>query len=168
MMNDICPSPESLFEALAEGQPSAHAHLAHCLACAALVEAHEGLEQELFRVSDPLPPYDFVPSVMALIEASPTPLAKELRRFVAIAGAVVVALGGIYAVPLSQPLESLGYFTRSLLTLRTGLSAFAEASAIIWRAAALPLTLTVGTFLMLSMLALWRVSSSPRRAEVTR
>ncbi|NVJ08278.1 hypothetical protein HUW63_23925, partial [Myxococcus sp. AM001] len=52
----LCPDLEVLFTELEAGEGPALDHAAECDACAAVLEEHRLMEQDLYRLADPLPP----------------------------------------------------------------------------------------------------------------
>lgn len=96
-----CPPLEELWLGLEEKSPTAEAHLRACPSCAARLEDHRQLEKDLFRLVDSPPPPDFVSQVMAKVDASPQPAARELW-----VGSAVLALA-LLLVALVLPVGEL-------------------------------------------------------------
>src|SRR5687768_13541510 len=86
-----CPDLEVLLTEAAEGNGPAVEHAKGCVECGAVLEEHRQLEKDLFRVSDPFPPADFVQSVMAKVAVAPVPMSREVSTGATILG-VSVAL----------------------------------------------------------------------------
>ena len=152
-MNRPCPDAEALFVGLAEEAPEARAHLAECDACAALVEEHRQLEIDLLRLSDPLPPPDFVHQVMARVEAQPVPAGREWLSF---AGIVAAALAGV-VVLVGSDAATAGAWGQRVAEWAGGarvlFEAAGEAAFVVWETAALPVTVAAAVTLMVLAVA---------------
>jgi anti-sigma factor RsiW len=154
-----CPDLETLFLRASEGDEEACAHLESCDACRELMEAHESLEHDLFRLSDPFPPAGFVPGVMAAIEAAPPPVRVELKTglfilFAAVALGVAAVLAGPHVVA-----AELGSGTASsFLSLRDLVLGVFSGVAAIWQTAALPMLAVVSALLFGSLVGLRRLA----------
>jgi hypothetical protein len=130
---------------------------------AALLEAHRQLEKDLLRLSDPMPPADFLPGVMARVAAAPPrPLT---RTEVVTASLIVVATLGLAVAALAAGGGLAGGFgvtlASVLLLMRDGAVALASALGALWVTAALPLVLALSVLLVSSLVALRRLSSPP-------
>lgn len=138
MSSHPCPDLEQLFIGLLEGDEAMAAHAAGCEACATLVEAHRQLEKDLVRISDPLPPPNFVHLVMAKVEQAPVPLRQEVWTG---AGIFAAALIGVLAVVFNdtQTAGALGaWIASSVLSLRDLFSAAGAGVRAVWVTAGLP------------------------------
>ena len=89
---NACPELETLLIGAAERDADALAHLRTCPRCAALAEEHRQLEKDLFRLADPMPPLDFVQSVMARVALEPAPSRVELRTGFTILAVTLIAI----------------------------------------------------------------------------
>lgn len=167
MNRTACPDPEALFVGLMEDRPEARAHLEACEDCAALVEDHRQLEKDLLRLSDPLPPPDFVHQVMARVEAEPVPAGREWLSFAGIAGA---ALAGVVVLVASDAATAGSWGARVAewtVGAREVLEAGADGALVVWDTAALPLTAVAAVTLMILGAAAKRLwTPSARRVRV--
>jgi hypothetical protein len=152
-----CPDPERLFLELTEGGGEAVDHAASCQKCFALVEDHRSLEKELFRLSDPFPPSDFVANVMAKVSAQPAPVRSDTRAGVIILVTSLVACALAFIVgpgsvgQLGTALATTAVTTKSLVV------AFSSGLSALWAAAAVPLTAAMAIVLFGSLLGLRRL-----------
>jgi hypothetical protein len=102
-----CPDLEVLFTELEAGEGPALDHAAECAACSAVLEEHRLMEQDLYRLADPLPPPTLVANVMARVAAEPVPQRREVWSGVAIL--LTSLLGGLgYLLMNDQALGRLG------------------------------------------------------------
>jgi anti-sigma factor RsiW len=156
---NACPELETLLIAVAEHDADALAHLRTCPDCAFLAEEHRQLEKDLFRLADPLPPPDFVQSVMARVALEPAPARVELRTGLSILA--VTLMGATLAfVATHGNLGLLG--TRaasSVVAWRTVFFAASEALAAIWSTAALPTVVAMVGLVLASTLGLRRLAA---------
>jgi hypothetical protein len=123
-----------------------------------LRESHRLLEQDLFRLSDPLPPGDFLQNVMAKVEASPRPaLAKtEILSGLGIVGfAIGLALYAIFHGTSGSIGLSIGNILVFVREAYVALDAVLEA---LWSTAAIPLSMVVCLSLMVSLFGLKRMA----------
>ncbi|HZN93793.1 MAG TPA: hypothetical protein VFB81_13875 [Myxococcales bacterium] len=165
-MSSPCPDLEVLFAELTEGQGPALDHGKTCPACAAVLEEHRELERDLFRLQDPFPPASFVPQVMAKVAAAPVAPSVELRTGFAIIGAAV-ALAFIILVARGANAGQLGVgFAHAVMGLRTTLVALLSGIATAWKTAAVPLSASVATLLVLSLVALKKLAGTDVPAKV--
>lgn len=165
-MSPGCPDLEVLFTQLAEGHGPALEHGKSCPACAAVLEEHQALEQELFRLQDPFPPANFVPQVMAKVAAAPAPAAVELRTGLAI---LATALTLAFAVMVARGANAgdLGVaVAHGVVELRAILVGLIGGVAAAWKTAAVPLTATLATLLVLSLVGLKKLSGTDVPAKV--
>ena len=105
---NACPELETLLVGVAEHDAEALAHLKTCPDCAFFAEQHRQLEKDLFRLADPMPPVDFVQSVMARVALEPAPTRVELRTglsilAVTLMGAVLAFVAAHAQVPSPNP-----------------------------------------------------------------
>lgn len=166
MSPSTCPELEALFVGLEEGRPEALRHVHQCPACAAIVEEHRQLEKDLLRLSDPLPPPDFVQKVMARVETAPAPIRREVWTGVAIlafalaaAVAVVVNSGaaGLFGTELAQ----------AMLWTRSFLVAAPDALRAVWQTAGVPLTAAASVILVFVLIGLRRLAGAPAEVRVS-
>lgn len=162
-----CPDLETLFTWLEEGDSRGDEHAAGCEACAAILEEHRQLEKDLLRLSDPLPPPDFVQQVMAKVEAQPVPMRREVWTGV---GIFAAALVGIAAVVM-QDAAMLGAFGTAVASVLTNLKAVVFAAVhglgALWSHAALPTTVVASFMLMSVLVAVRRLAMGPKEVRVT-
>jgi hypothetical protein len=157
MTPGACPDLEVLFTELAEGGGPAVTHAKGCPHCSEVLEAHRQLEKDLFRLVDPNPPPDFVSTVMARVATAPVPLRAELRAGIAIVcGALVLfaaslALGPGSLAGLGLKLANAVVYGRSVMV---GLTSGVE---MMWRTAALPMTVSLALVLATALYSLRRL-----------
>ena len=165
-MSSTCPDLEVLFTQLEAGDGPAVEHSKTCPACAAVLEEHHGLEQDLFRLQDPFPPANFVPAVMARVAAAPVAPSVELKTGFAIIGATL-ALAFILLVARGANAGHLGLsFAHAVLELRSILTALVGGLATAWKTAAVPLSATLATVLVLSLAGLKKLAGTDVPAKV--
>ncbi len=153
-----CPDLETLFQAVADEHGEALDHARSCAACAEVMEAHRQLEKDLFRLADPLPPADLVPRVMARVAAEPPPVRVELRVGLSILAATLMATV-LSFVATQGPLGLAGTnAARAFVTWRNALVGFSNGMHAVWSTAAAPLVVGLATLLLLSLVALRRLS----------
>ena len=156
---NACPDFETLLIGAAEHDADALAHLRTCPDCAALAEQHRQLEKDLFRLADPMPPVNFVQSVMARVALEPAPSRVELRTGFSILA--VTLMGAVLAfVATHGNLGLLG--TRaasSVVVWRNLFFAASEALAAIWSTAALPTVVAMAGLVVLSTLGVRRLAA---------
>jgi hypothetical protein len=156
---NACPELETLMVAAAEHDADALAHLRSCPDCAFLAEEHRQIEKDLSRLVDPLPPPDFVRSVMARVALEPAPTRVELRTAVSILA--VTLMGATLAfVSAHGNLGLLGTRTASaVVAWRNLFFAASEALAAVWSTAALPLAVAMAGLIVVSTLGVRRLAA---------
>jgi hypothetical protein len=156
---NACPELETLLVGVAEHDADALAHIKHCPDCAAIAEEHRQLEKDLFRLADPMPPLDFVQSVMARVALEPAPARVELRTGLSILA--VTLMGAVLAfVAAHGNLGLLG--TRaasSVVVWRNLFTAASEALAAVWSTAALPTVVAMAGLIVVSTLGVRRLAA---------
>ena len=161
-----CPDLEVLFLGLDEGRPEALQHLHACSRCAEIVEQHRQLEKDLLRISDPLPPPDFVQSVMARVQSAPVPVRREVWTGVAI---LLAAVGA--AAVLVVDSGAVGLFgtelARFLLWSRSFLMAMPDALRAVWQTAGVPVTAAASILLLFVLFGLRRLAGGPLEVKVS-
>lgn len=134
---------------------------------ARLLEEHRQLEKDLLRLSDPLPPPDFVGQVMKKVAASP---ARVSKVEVVTAGAIVMVTVALAAVTLVATGGFAGSFGLALAQLavnvREGLVAVGSGLLALWTTAALPSVVALSMLLAASLVALKRFAM-PANVKVT-
>lgn len=156
---NACPDLETLLVAAAEHDADALAHLRNCPDCAFLAEEHRQLEKDLARLVDPLPPPDFVHSVMARVALAPAPTRVELRTGMSIL-AVTLMAATLAFVAAHGSLGLLGTRAASAVVVwRNVFFAASEALAAIWSTAALPLVVTMALVVVISSLGVRRLAA---------
>ncbi|GMU59725.1 MAG: hypothetical protein AMXMBFR34_14880 [Myxococcaceae bacterium] len=134
---------------------------------AALLEEHRQLEKDLLRLSDPLPPADFVGQVMKKVAASP---ARVSKVEVVTAGIIVFVTVALAAVTLAATGGFAGSFGLALAQLvvyvREALVAVGSGLLALWTTAALPAVVALSMLLAASLVALKR-SLRPANVKVT-
>jgi anti-sigma factor RsiW len=156
---NACPELDMLLAAAAEHDADALAHLRSCPDCAALAEEHRQLEKDLFRLADPLPPTNFVQSVMARVALEPAPARVEMRTGLSILA--LTLMGATLAfVATHGSLGLLGTRAASaVVAWRTLFFAASEALAAVWSTAALPVVVTMVGLILASTLGLRRLAA---------
>jgi hypothetical protein len=156
---NACPELETLLVGVAEHDAEALAHLKTCPDCAFIAEQHRQLEKDLFRLADPMPPLDFVHSVMARVALEPAPARVELRTGFTILA--VTLMGAVLAfVATHGNLGLLGTHTaRAVVAWRTLFFAASEALAAIWSTAALPTVVAMAGLVVVSTLGVRRLAA---------
>lgn len=167
MTERCCPELETLFQWVEEGSSEGEKHLAECEACAAIIEEHRQLEKDLLRLSDPLPPPDFIQQVMAKVEERPVPVRREIWTGAAIFAAAlagVVAVVGTDAVALG----SLGTWIASAST-EFKMLFFGTLSGVstLFSHAMVPITAIASVMLMFVLMGVRRVAAGPKEVRVT-
>ena len=156
---NACPELETLLVGVAEHDAEALAHLKTCPDCAFIAEQHRQLEKDLFRIADPMPPVDFVQSVMARVALEPAPARVELRTGFSILA--VTLMGAVLAfVATHGNLGLLGtHAARAVVAWRTLFFAASEALAAIWSTAALPTVVAMAGLVVVSTLGVRRLAA---------
>lgn len=133
---------------------------------AQLLEEHRQLEKDLLRLSDPLPPADFVGQVMKRVAESPRKVSKvEVGTavgivFVTVALAVVALVAGGGFAGFGLALAQLAVNVReALVAMGSGLLA-------LWTTAALPSVVALSMLLAAALVALKRYTQ-PANVKVT-
>jgi hypothetical protein len=123
-----------------------------------LRESHRLLEQDLFRLSDPLPPGDFLQNVMAKVEASPRPALAKTEILSGL-GIVSFAIGlALYAI-FHGTSGSIGLSIGNILVfVREAYVALDAVLEALWSTAAIPLSMVVCLSLMVSLFGLKRMA----------
>ncbi len=133
---------------------------------ALLKEAHRQLEKDLLRLADPLPPGDFVSSVMAKVEAQPkrVPVSE-------IVSAVLIAVGALAASAIAfvssgaSPDGVAVSFAQAFVSAREVLVGCGSALSAVWRTAGLPLSIMLGMVVMAALVGFRRLVA-PVNAKV--
>ena len=156
---NACPELETLLVGVAEHDAEALAHLKTCPDCAFIAEQHRQLEKDLFRLADPMPPVDFVQTVMAKVALEPAPARVELRTGLSILA--VTLMGATLAfVATHGNLGLLGTRAASaVVAWRTLFFAASEALAALWSTAALPVVVSMAGLVVASTLGLRRLAA---------
>ena len=156
---NACPELETLLVGVAEHDAEALAHIKTCPDCAFIAEQHRQLEKDLFRLADPMPPVDFVQSVMARVALEPAPARVELRTGFSILA--VTLMGAVLAfVATHGNLGLLGTHAASaVVAWRNFFFAASEALAAIWSTAALPTVVAMAGLVVASTLGVRRLAS---------
>jgi len=156
---NACPELETLLVAAAEHDAEALAHLRTCPNCAFLAEEHRQLEKDLFRLADPLPPVDFVQTVMARLALEPAPARVEIRTGLSILA--VTLMGAVLAfVATHGKIGLLGTRAASaVVAWRNLFFGISEALAAIWSTAAVPMVVTMAGLIVVSTLGLRRLAA---------
>jgi hypothetical protein len=135
---------------------------------ALLLEEHRQLEKDLLRLSDPLPPADFVTLVMKREANAPARAVSKAEMFTA-AGIVLAAVSAAVVALLTAGSGSGGFglaLADLAIRVRDGLVAMGSGLVAIWTTAALPLAVSLLVTVGLSLVALKRFSQ-PTAAKVT-
>lgn len=133
---------------------------------AKLLEEHRQLEKDLLRLSDPLPPADFVGQVMKRVAESPVKVSKVevgtavgiVFVTVALAAVALVAGGGFGGFGLA--------LAQLAVNVRDGLVAMGSGLLALWTTAALPSVVALSMLLAASLVALKRYVR-PTNVKVT-
>ena len=156
---NACPELETLLVGVAEHDAEALAHLKTCPDCAFIAEQHRQMEKDLFRLADPMPPPDFVQSVMARVALEPAPTRVELRTGLSILA--VTLMGAVLAfVSAHGNLGLLGTrAANSVVAWRNLFFAASEALAAIWTTAAIPTVVAMIGLILVSTLGVRRLAA---------
>lgn len=166
MTQTPCPDLEVLFAQVAEGHGPALEHSQTCPACAAVLEEHRELEQELFRLQDPFPPANFVPQVMAKVAAAPVPASVELKTGFAILG-TALALAFVLFVARGATAGQLGLSVAHwAVELRAIVLGLLRGITMAWMTAAIPVAATLAVLLSLSLVGLKKLAGTDVPAKV--
>lgn len=156
----LCPDLEVLFTELEAGEGPALDHAAECEACAAVLEDHRLMEQDLYRLADPLPPPTLVTSVMARVSAEPVPRRREVWSGMAIL--LTSMLGGLgYLVMSDQALGRLGTGLASVLVQgRPFVEGVLSGANALWTTAGLTVACSLAFILLTSLYGLKRLAGN--------
>ena len=124
-----------------------------------LLEEHRQLEKDLLRLADPLPPPDFLASVMSRVAEAPArPLSRaDVWSAVAIVG-VTMSLAVIALLVSGGVTGGFGLALASLVVkLREALVASGSALLALWTTAALPTVLGLSLLLAATLTAFRRL-----------
>lgn len=134
---------------------------------AKLLEEHRQLEKDLLRLADPLPPADFLRGVMAKVEAAPAKAMSRTEIFSAFALVAVTLTLAVATLGLTGSAGSVGLFVAQfVVVVREAVVAMGSALAALWRTAAVPMVAALGMMLVVSLVALKRLSAQPAAAKV--
>jgi hypothetical protein len=160
MTPHLCPDLEVLFAELEAGEGPALDHAAECEACSAVLEEHRLMEQDLYRLADPLPPPHLVASVMARVAAEPVPQRRELWSGLAIL--FTSLLGGLgYLLMNDQALGRLGTGVASFVVEgRLFAEGVLSGAHALWSTAGLAVATSLALLLMTSLYGLKRLAGS--------
>lgn len=155
-----CPDLEVLFTALEAGEGSALDHAAECAACGAVLEEHRLMEQDLYRLADPLPPPSLVANVMAAVAAEPVPQRREVWSGVAIL--LTSLVGGLgYLLLNDHALGRLGMGVTSLaMEGRLFVEGLFSGAQALWMSAGLAVATTLALLLLTSLYGLKRLAGN--------
>jgi hypothetical protein len=124
---------------------------------ALLLEEHRQLEKDLLRLSDPLPPADFVGQVMKRVAESPKKVSQvEVKTAVGIVlvtvtlAVVTLVAGGGFAGSFGLALAQL------VVNVREALVAMGSGLLALWMTAALPSVVALSMLLAAALVALRR------------
>ena len=157
-MTDMHPELEQLFEELAAGSGPALDHAAGCEQCSAVIAEHKELERDLFRMSDPFPPSNFVSQVMARVAAAPQPVRADVKTGVAIMLSALVLAVASFAL-VGGGLGQLGLVAAdALLFVRELFLGLGHALGALWKTAALPMSVALTVVLSFSLYALRKLA----------
>lgn len=160
MTPHLCPDLEVLFAELEEGEGAALDHAAECEACSAVLEEHRLMENDLYRLADPLPPPTLVASVMARVAAEPIPQRREVWSGVAIL--LTSLLGGLGYLLMND--QALGRFGTGVASFVVEGRLFAEGilsgAHALWSTAGLAVATTLAFLLLTSLLGLKRLAGN--------
>jgi hypothetical protein len=121
-----------------------------------LREAHRLLEQDLFRLADPLPPEDFVQGVMEKVEANPHRRLSFADLFIG-SSIFVTTLALAALVLFKSPSGALGlWLGDALVSARQLLVAGDSVMSAVWTTHALPSAIVISLSLLVSLVALKR------------
>lgn len=161
MSTTPCPDLEVLFAELEAGEGPALDHAAECEACAALMEDHRLLENDLFRLADPLPPPSLVVNVMARVAESPVPQRREVWTGLCILlTSLGVGLGFLFSS--DRALGRMGTaFASSVRDSRAFVEGLFSGAHALWSTAGLAVACIVAFVVFTSLFGLKRLAGSP-------
>ncbi|MBK7865040.1 MAG: hypothetical protein IPJ65_41860 [Archangiaceae bacterium] len=133
----------------------------------ALLEEHRQLEKDLLRLSDPLPPADFVQQVMHKVATAPAPApaAKDVALAVVITfGAMAAGLAAF--LTHGAGISGLGLsFANGFLQVRHVLAGLGSGFEAVWHTAAVPVALALAAMLLTSFAALKKIGTEVKVAS---
>lgn len=135
---------------------------------AEIAEEHRQLEHALLHLVDPLPPPDFVQSVMKKVAAAPP--RSITRSDVVMASSIVLATLGAACLALLATSDSVSFglaLAELAINLRNGLVAMGSGLLALWTTAALPMAVALSSAVWLSLVMLRRVAQ-PAAVKVLR
>jgi hypothetical protein len=156
-----CPDLEVLFAELEAGEGPALDHAAECEACAAVMEEHRLLENDLYRLADPLPPPSLVVNVMARVAESPVPQRREVWTGLCILlTSLGVGLGFLFTN--DRALGRMGTaFAASVRDGRAFVEGLFSGAHALWSTAGLAVACIVAFVVFTSLFGLKRLVGSP-------
>ncbi len=157
-----CPDLETLFIGLDEGASEARAHLDACPACAAIVEEHRQLEKDLLRIADPLPPPDFLFSVMAKVDAHPVPMRREVWTGLGILAASLIGIVLTFVLDANAAGQLGTAIGSGVVTVRNASVALFHGLGALWETSALPVTAVASALLVFFLFGLRSLASDTR------
>lgn len=132
---------------------------------AELLEAHRLLEKDLSRLGDPLPPPDFLQSVMAKVEAEP---ARSMSRTELVSGLGVALSSAIAAaVAVWSDGAAASMLGTGLALIRDGGAALGSGLSALWRGAPVPMSVGLSVSFMLSLVLMRRIGQAPTEMKVS-
>lgn len=156
-----CPDLDVLFAELEAGEGPALDHAAECDACAALMEDHRLLEQDLFRLADPLPPPSLVVNVMARVAESPAPQRREVWTGLSILLTSLFAGLG-FLLTNDRALGRMGTgFASSVGYTRAFVEGLSSGAHALWSTAGLAVACCIALIVFSSLFGLKRLVGSP-------
>lgn len=135
---------------------------------ALILEEHRQLEKDLLRISDPLPPADFVQLVMKRVEQAPARAMSKSEVITAV-GIVTLAVSSAVVALLSAGSGTGGFglaLAELAIRVRDGLVAMGSGLVAVWTTAALPLAVGLLVTVGLMLGAITRFAH-PATAKVT-
>jgi hypothetical protein len=124
---------------------------------ARIAEEHRQMEKDLYRLADPLPPHDFVQSVMQRVEAAP---ARPISRGDVVIGITIVfgaIAAGVTTLVAGTDAAGVGLAIANLtIEVRSGLVAMGSGLLAVWATAALPMAIGLCLSVWLSLASLRR------------
>jgi hypothetical protein len=161
MSTHLCPDLEVLFTELEAGEGPALDHAAECALCSAVLEEHRLMEQDLYRLADPLPPPSLVASVMARVAEEPVPQRREVWSGVLILlSSLAVGLG--YLLTNDRALGRLGTAVASaVVDGRVFIEGLLSGAHALWSTAGVTVAGILAVLLMTSLFGLKRLAGGP-------
>ncbi|MBU8894627.1 hypothetical protein DRW03_08900 [Corallococcus sp. H22C18031201] len=161
-----CPDLEQLFTELEAGEGPALDHAAECDACAGVLEEHRLLEQDLYRLADPLPPPTLVASVMARVAEEPVPRQREVwSGLIILVTSISMGLG--YLISNDRALGRLGTTAAStVVNGRVFFEGLLSGAHALWSTVGVSIAGILALLLLTSLFGLKRlVGGSPSLTE---